>query len=361
MAEGVADARWLLLIHQLPRSPAYLRVKTARQLQKAGAVAVKNSVYVLPNTEPCQERFSWLAKEISAGGGEATLCESSFVGDTSSEAVCELFHAARRGDYEQLAAEARAALKALGRAANPSEAKRAAGEAALARLRRRLAAVVEIDFFGAPGSEAATSSITELARRLAPAADDSARDAPPRKVRGGVWVTRLGVHVDRIASAWLIRRFIDPEAKLKFVPAKGYQPHAGELRFDMFEAEYTHEGDRCTFEVLAQSIFSVLSSWSGATLSPRYSGESLEQLGRTHSVVGQLLQRSQCMLVVLCCVVPCAQAHCFVSRESRVLVGSLVIAPEPEVIRELVETSRSSSAALLERLSHATMEHAPPA
>ena len=252
MAEGVADARWLLLIHQLPRSPAYLRVKTARQLQKAGAVAVKNSVYVLPNTEPCQERFSWLAKEISAGGGEATLCESSFVGDTSSEAVCELFHAARRGDYEQLAAEARAALKALGRAANPSEAKRAAGEAALARLRRRLAAVVEIDFFGAPGSEAATSSITELARRLAPAADDSARDAPPRKVRGGVWVTRLGVHVDRIASAWLIRRFIDPEAKLKFVPAKGYQPHAGELRFDMFEAEYTHEGDRCTFEVLAQ-------------------------------------------------------------------------------------------------------------
>jgi len=252
MVDRLADTRWLLLIHQLPRSPAYLRVKTARQLQKVGAVAVKNSVYVLPNTEPCQERFAWLAKEITAGGGEATLCESSFVGATSTEAVCELFHAARRHDYEQVSAEAQAALKALGRAANPTEAKRAAGESALTRLRRRLAAVADIDFFGAPGGETAASLISELARRLAPVAGDSVREAPAPKVRGGVWVTRLGVHVDRIASAWLIRRFIDPEAKLKFVPAKGYQPRAGELRFDMFEAEYTHEGDRCTFEVLAQ-------------------------------------------------------------------------------------------------------------
>ena len=67
---------------------------------------------------------------------------------------------------------------------------------------------------------------------------------------GRVWVTRAGVHVDRIASAWLIRRFIDPEARFKFVPAQGYAPELGELRFDMFEAEFTHEGDRCTFEVL---------------------------------------------------------------------------------------------------------------
>ena len=69
-------------------------------------------------------------------------------------------------------------------------------------------------------------------------------------LHGRTWVTRTGVHVDRIASAWLIRRFIDPEARFKFVPAKGYAPDTGELRFDMFEAEFTHEGDRCTFEAL---------------------------------------------------------------------------------------------------------------
>ncbi len=67
---------------------------------------------------------------------------------------------------------------------------------------------------------------------------------------GHVWVTRRDVHVDRIASAWLIRRFIDPQATFKFVGAKGYKPRSGELRFDMFEAEFTHEGDRCTYEVL---------------------------------------------------------------------------------------------------------------
>jgi hypothetical protein len=72
--------------------------------------------------------------------------------------------------------------------------------------------------------------------------------------RGRTWVTRQGVHVDRIASAWLIRRFIDPDAAFKFVVAKGYRPAAGELRFDMYDAEFTHEGDCCTFEVLVARL-----------------------------------------------------------------------------------------------------------
>jgi hypothetical protein len=229
-------------------------VKTARQLQKIGAVAVKNSVYVLPNTDGAHESFTWLSKEISAGGGEATLCESSFVGGTSNEAVEALFHAARRKDFEELAGEARAAIKALGRAARLDGDKRSAGEATLARLRKRFAEIVELDFFGAPGREAIASLITTIEQRLRSPADStsSSAEAPPPRVRGGVWVTRKGVHVDRIASAWLIKRFIDREAKLKFVPPKGYEPAAGDLRFDMFEAEYTHESDRCTFEVLAR-------------------------------------------------------------------------------------------------------------
>jgi hypothetical protein len=73
---------------------------------------------------------------------------------------------------------------------------------------------------------------------------------PDRVPPGRTWVTRRGVHVDRMASAWLIRRFIDPKARFKFVAARGYAPERGELRFDMFKAEYTHVGDRCTFQVL---------------------------------------------------------------------------------------------------------------
>ena len=69
---------------------------------------------------------------------------------------------------------------------------------------------------------------------------------------GRTWVTRRDVFVDRIASAWLIRRFIDPKARFRFVGSKTYQPKPGEVRFDMFEAEYTHEGDRCTFETILE-------------------------------------------------------------------------------------------------------------
>src|SRR5882724_1442854 len=247
-------SRWLLLIHQLPPSPAYLRVKTARQLQKIGAVAVKNSVYVLPNTESANESFAWLSKEIASGGGEATLCESSFVGGTSNEAVEALFHAARGKDYQELANEIRAASKPLGKAARIIEARRTVAESALARFRRRLGEIVELDFFGGPGREATTSLLANMEERLRQPASAAPmpKDTAPRRVKGAVWVTRKGVHVDRIASAWLIKRFIDHDAKLKFVPSKGYAPQDGELRFDMFEAEYTHEGDSCTFEVLTR-------------------------------------------------------------------------------------------------------------
>lgn len=72
------------------------------------------------------------------------------------------------------------------------------------------------------------------------------------ELKGRTWVTRKGVHIDRIACSWLIRRFIDPDAVIRFVAGKGYRPKKGELRFDMFEGEITHEGDRCSFEVLLE-------------------------------------------------------------------------------------------------------------
>jgi hypothetical protein len=97
--------------------------------------------------------------------------------------------------------------------------------------------------------------VSGMEARMKPTVDtpEPARQALRRdEYRGRTWVTRTGIKVDRMASAWLIRKFIDPEARFEFVPAKGYQPGRGELRFDMFEAEFTHEGDLCTFEVLIE-------------------------------------------------------------------------------------------------------------
>jgi hypothetical protein len=225
---------WLLLLHQLPARPAYARVKLWRRLQALGAVAVKNAVHALPAGPQAQEDFAWALKEILAAGGEGLIVEARLVDGMQDGAVRALFNAAREAEYRALAKEIRAA------GAGPAPAQ-------LARLRAEAARIAAIDFFGADGREDVEA---RLAAVSAPAQPRPAGAMPAGE--GHVWVTRRDVHVDRIGSAWLIRRFIDRQATFRFVPAQGYRPHAGELRFDMFEAEFTHEGDRCTFEVLLQ-------------------------------------------------------------------------------------------------------------
>lgn len=247
------EARWLLLIHQIPPKPNYFRVKVWRRLQTLGAVAIKNSVYVLPRSEQTLEDFQWLQKEIEEGGGEASVCEARFVDGLTDEQVQALFNAARDSDYGQLADEARALLESAPADAALDENRRSEVSAQLRRLKKRFAQIANLDFFHAPGREAAEGLLSGVEQRLLPSdtgTDETAGPLSTSAYVGRTWVTRRGVHVDRMASAWLIRRFIDPEARFKFVPGRGYEPQPGELRFDMFEAEFTHEGDRCTFEVL---------------------------------------------------------------------------------------------------------------
>jgi hypothetical protein len=245
---------WLLLIHQLPAKPAYLRVKIWRRLQGIGAIAVKNAVHVLPMNEETQEDFEWLLREIREGGGEAFVCEARLIDGLSDQEIRTLFDQARDADYAQVAKDARALVKSMRPNTKPDAL--ADQRAQVARLRKRLADIVAIDFFGAIGRETAEGVIRNLEARLNEDADvrgkDTAQSAAKPTLRNRTWVTREGVFADRIASAWLIRRFIDPDARFKFVAGKGYRPHEGELRFDMFEAEFTHEGDKCTFEVLLE-------------------------------------------------------------------------------------------------------------
>jgi len=235
-------------MHQLPPKPAYLRTKVWRHLQRLGAVAIKNSVYALPRSEEALEDFQWVLREIAEGGGDASMCEARFVDGLSDQQVEAMFHSARDADYLQVAEDARRLAENLSAASS-----HAPLEAEIAKLRHRLNAIIDVDFFGAPGREAAEGLLASLEGEVRMQGEEKAGATDRLEgFRGRTWVTRKGIHVDRIASAWLIRRFIDPEARFKFVPSKGYEPKAGELRFDMFEAEFTHEGDRCTFEVLLQ-------------------------------------------------------------------------------------------------------------
>jgi hypothetical protein len=232
-----APLAWYLLIHQLPPDPLYLRAKVRQRLARVGAVALKNAVYVLPRREECREDLEWIAEEAIAGGGEANVCEGRFLRRRTDSTLVEKFRAERNADYETLAETIE------GPGAPPDE-----GPAArLARARKRLEEITRIDFFGAPGRgrvERLVAGLETAARRR-----DATKSGRREDLTGHVWATRPGVHVDRIASAWLIRRFIDPKARLRFVDPK--EPRGPrELRFDMVGGDFTHEGDRCTFETL---------------------------------------------------------------------------------------------------------------
>ena len=249
-----SEGRWLLLIHQIPPKPDYFRVKIWRRLQRLGAVAIKNSVYVLPKNEQTQEDFQWVLREIVEGGGDATLCEARFVDGLSDGEVECLFQTARGADYDEIAVEARRLAEISAPKSKTKDDRSAQIEPDLAKLKRRLAEIVAIDFFGGRGREVVDGLISGIEARIHESRSGTRpmRSAalPVAELKDKTWVTRKGIYVDRIASAWFVRRFVDSGALFKFVPAKGYKPLSGEVRFDMFEAEFTHEGDRCTLEIL---------------------------------------------------------------------------------------------------------------
>ncbi|MFC3098400.1 chromate resistance protein ChrB domain-containing protein [Alteraurantiacibacter palmitatis] len=243
MIASTDSEHWLALLHQLPAKPPYLRVKIWRRLQAIGAVPLKNAVHVLPRREETETAFRDLLAEITASGGEAVLIDARLIEGQSDAELRTLFDAARDADYDELADAARRLLD-TGPASGPD----------IAKLQRRLTEIVRLDFFGAHGRQVAEAALRELDEQRYAHPDVSRSDKPPEltlaDLKGRTWVTRRGVHVDRIACAWLIRRFIDSKASFKFISGKSYTPEASELRFDMVDAEFTHEGDRCSFETL---------------------------------------------------------------------------------------------------------------
>src|SRR5262245_45368153 len=199
-------------MHQLPPKPVGLRVKVWRRLQQQGAIAIKNSVYALPLSDAAREDFQWLAREITESGGEATVCAAELVEGLTDAQVQALFNAARDAQYAEVTKEARQLAAAPERRRSDE-----AWPLEVAKLRKRLEEVVAIDFLGAPGRMTAEALVLRLEQLLAERSTQQTGpgSAPEASIpRGAVWVTRRGIHVDRMASAWLIRRFIDPAARL---------------------------------------------------------------------------------------------------------------------------------------------------
>lgn len=248
--------KWLLLIHQIPPKPNSLRVKIWRRLHQVGAVAIKQSVYVMPLSEQSREDLSWTLKEIVEGGGDGSISEARFIEGLSDEQIIALFHDARNADYEKLIQETNALLARWSSGQGDPRDPAVKGTAQLSRLQRRVDDIAAIDFFKTPERAVAELQLKELGNLLA--GKSSAGTTRVGKgigdLLGKTWVTRSNLFVDRIACGWLIRKFVDKEAAFKFVPGPQYTPEPDEVRFDMYEGEYTHEGDRCTFEVMIQRL-----------------------------------------------------------------------------------------------------------
>lgn len=248
-ASGAGPRRWLILVHQLPPLPSNLRVRTWRRLQDLGAVAVKQSVYVLPDSAGAREDFEWLKVEIEGAGGETTVYAAEHVDGAAEAAVIEQFRHLRQQAYTGLAAELQRVQRAD--ASRPGSSSRRRD---LTRYRERFAAIERVDFFGSAGRDRVVTLLAALEAAGPPAGKGkgpraSGGPGDAERFDGRLWVTRPRPGVDRMASAWLIRRFIDPNARFGFIT--DVKTAGDALPFDMFGSGFGHQGDRCTFETLA--------------------------------------------------------------------------------------------------------------
>lgn len=231
---------WLLFLYQLPTGRSAARLRLWRHLRRAGAVPFKSSTYLLPDTPVHHERMQWLIQQARGDGADATILRVREIEGLKDAEVIHLFHEARAQDYAPLLT----ALRGTGR----GKGKRRVPEAAeMEKLTRQFEDIQRIDFFDSPAGAAVRH---ELARFTAGDAKGAGRALDARRFRGKTWLTRPRPHIDRAASAWLIRRFIDPEARFVFAAKPADHPSA--LPFDMFEGEFTHHGDDCTFETLVK-------------------------------------------------------------------------------------------------------------
>jgi hypothetical protein len=255
VTDATSQKAWLLLSIELPARPTATRVHAWRQLKRIGALAVRNGLYALPDTPQAREDFEWLIADVSAARGDAALFTATPVAQEMTERLIRGFREARSRDYIELRRDAEQARR---RFKKSSSARLVRTRSRLARaFAERLTRLEAIDFFGSDERAAAHQAVDALHHIEEDAmahttAHGSAGALRPSAFRRRVWVTRPRPGIDRFASAWLIRRFIDPDARFQFADSieRAGERHKEAIPFDMFGAEFGHHDRQCTFETL---------------------------------------------------------------------------------------------------------------
>jgi hypothetical protein len=244
---------WVVFSYSLPSAGrSSPRVAVWRRLRALGAVSPKGGVHVLPAREESVEAFQWLAQEVEHAGGEALLMRVERFEGLSDAQLIALFQDARKEQYAELDPRAADLEKRVtaSRKRDPRDVARARD--LLAKLRREHAEIARIDFFNSPAGAQLASRLARIEESVAAGRVNTPRldHATLSSYRNKHWVTRPSPHVDRLACAWLIRRFIDPRAVIRYAPA----PLPGEVAFDMQEGPFSHQGNLCTFEVMTRTF-----------------------------------------------------------------------------------------------------------
>jgi hypothetical protein len=222
-----------------------------RRLQHLGAIALRNSVYVLPNTAETREDFEWLRTEIAGLGGSATVIAADVVSSHNAEELTAQFREQRRREYRALIGDTERLLKRWRAGKRPAPRPAARREAQATR--ERYVRIQAKDYFNADNGGRAAAVVRELefaASDVKPTTGKRSTMAAA-KYRAKTWVTRTRPGIDRMASAWFIRKFVDPKARFSFVASKTPVP-SSHVPFDMYGVEFGHHGSRCTFETLLE-------------------------------------------------------------------------------------------------------------
>jgi hypothetical protein len=246
--------RWLTLLMSLPPTPTRHRVGVWRKLQRMGAVRLRGAGWILPENPETTELFQWLVQEIQSFKGEVTLLRVDRIETMKDDEVVGLFHAARGAEYQAVVRGCREVLSHLDRFRTARRGSAAQLRTRLDGFKRELDRIESIDYLKAPVGQRARTLWETTAKRLRTAeigpATTKGRHPSALPPRGSTWVTRPRPHIDRIASAWLIKRFCDPDATFAFADAADAARKG--IPFDVLGADFGHHGEDCTFETLVR-------------------------------------------------------------------------------------------------------------
>ncbi|OOP56125.1 MAG: hypothetical protein AYP45_10930 [Candidatus Brocadia carolinensis] len=256
--------KWILLTHQIAQDAPNLRVKVWRNLKKRGAVLFKNAVYLLPYTKEHEESMQWICKQIRDSGSDASLFITESMDKKHKEEIIKTFQEACNKEYVPCIDQCSDVLKQI----EQIEGTEGVTDRSVEDLKRKLSEIVKsadeiakIDFFHAPQRDEFLEKIESIRKRIEKWSKKMKEEAPvvntvyqKKAFLGKKWVTRKDIYIDRLASAWLIRRFIDPNAKFVFISKGENNLPKNAIPFDMYGAEFTHHGDACTLETLIKAF-----------------------------------------------------------------------------------------------------------